>query len=578
LSTIISRRALLSNGLNAGIGVVVVSQLSGSNRLVLAGSANFQRAAERFQPAYQRLDAFIAQHMNEIGAPGMTVALADRNGLLRTSQYGFADLKAGTKVGPQTMFEIGSISKSFVSLAILSLADEGKIDLHKPVIEYLPWLKINSRYSPFTTHHLLTHTAGLSAVPLLMRVAATTLITGSEPGSRFVYSNIGYALLGFLLEAIDKRPFSDVLLKRVLDPLGMTASAPAITNAIKEKMAVGYVPFYDDRPFPLKGKLTEAPWVEVPEAAGSVAATSGDMVGYLQMLLNRGVGPRGRVISEKSFQLLITPVIKADFRNEPASYAYGLWTSNAGTRTLLRHTGGMVAFSSAMYADLTDGFAAFASVNANLRGYRPVDVTRYALDLLYAASRNQELPAIPPPTATPDTINNAVDYAGTFTAPDGRKLVLVDQADKLFLLHGGQRLALERAGRDRFIIRHPDYELFALSFGREERAVVEAFHGPDWWTNERYVGPKAFDYPKEWDTFTGRYRSDSPWYGSARLFVRKGRLIFDDQQFLIPLEPGVFRPQGDLNSAERMTFDTVLNGKAIHFNFSGIDFYRTFTP
>jgi CubicO group peptidase (beta-lactamase class C family) len=578
LSRIISRRALLRNGLNAGAGVIVFSQLHGPGRLVLAASANSQRTTDRFEPAYKRLDVFIAQHMRETGAPGMTLTLADRNGLLRTSQYGFADLKAGVKVGPQTLFQIGSISKSFVAIAILSLADEGKIDLHKPVIEYLPWLKVESTYAPFTTHHLLTHTAGLSAVPLLMRTAANTLRVGWEPGARFLYSNIGYLLLGFILEAVDKRPFPEVLSKRVLEPLGMTASAPVITNAIKERLAIGYTPLHEDRPFPLRGKLAEAPWLEVPEAAGSIAATAGDMGAYLQMLLNRGVGPRGRVISEESFQLLVKPVIAAPFRGEPASYGYGLWTSDVANRTLLRHTGGMVAFSSAMYADLTDGFAAFASVNANMRGYRPVAVTRYALDLLHAASHNLELPVVPLPQPAPDSIKNASDYAGTFTSPDGKKLVLISQGDKLILQHGGQRVVLEQSGRDRFIVKHPDYELFALSFGRDKDVVVEAFHGPNWWTNERYTGPKVFEYPKEWDTLTGRYRSDSPWYGSGRLFVRKGRLILDDQQFLIPLEPGVFRPQGDVNAAERITFDTLLNGKAMHLNFSGIDFYRTFTP
>ncbi|MGI8898978.1 MAG: serine hydrolase domain-containing protein [Pyrinomonadaceae bacterium] len=573
-----SRRALLRNGFNAGVGLLVFGQLPGIGRPLLVASANSQRALERFQPAYKRLDAFIAQHMHDTGAPGMTVALADRNGLLSTSQYGFADLKSGVKVGPQTLFEIGSISKSFVAIAVLSLADEGKIDLHKPVIEYLPWLKVESKHAPFTTHHLLTHTAGLSAVSLLMRVAATTLTAGWEPGSRFLYSNVGYVLLGFILEAIDRRPFPEVLHKRVLELLGMTTSAPVITNAIKERLAIGYGPLHEDRPFPLRGKIAEAPWLEVPEAAGSVAATAGDMVAYMQMLLNRGMGPRGRVISEKSFQLLVKPAIKAPFRGEDASYGYGLWTSDVGNRTLVRHTGGMVAFSSAMYADLTDGFAAFASVNANLRGYRPVAVTRYALDLLHAASRNQKLPALPARQPSPESIKNAADYGGTFTAPDGKKLVLIAQGEKLILQHGGQRIVLEQAGRDRFIVKHPDYDLFNLSFGRDKDVVVEAFHGADWWTNERYSGPKFFEYPKEWDSLTGRYRSDSPWYGSSRLFVRKGRLILDDQQFLISLEPGVFRPQGDINAAERITFDKVVNGKATHLNFSGIDFYRTFTP
>ena len=129
---------------------------------VLAFAREAGTQADRFQPAYKLLDEFIARHMKEVGA-GMTLAIADRKGLLRTSQYGFADLKAGVKVTPQTLFEIGSISKSFVGIAILRAADEGRIDLHKPVISYLPWLKVESKYAPFTTHHLLSHTAGLSS-------------------------------------------------------------------------------------------------------------------------------------------------------------------------------------------------------------------------------------------------------------------------------------------------------------------------------------------------------------------------------------------------------------------------------
>jgi CubicO group peptidase (beta-lactamase class C family) len=534
--------------------------------------------ADRFQPAYKLLDDFIVRHMKEVGAPGMTLAIADRKGLLRTSQYGFADLKAGVKVKPQTLFEIGSISKSFVGIAMLQAAAEGRIDLHKPVVSYLPWLKVESKYAPFTTHHLLSHTAGLSSVPLLMRVAASTLRTGSEPGTRFLYSNIGYVLLGFLLEAVEKRPFAEVLRKRVLEPLGMNSSEPVITNASRERMAVGYGPLHEDRPFPLRGKLAEAPWLEVPEAAGSVTATAGDMVAYLQFLLNRGVGPRGRVLSEKSFQLLVQPVIKAPFRGEDASYSYGLWISEIAGNTLARHTGGMVAFSSAMHADLTNGLGAFASVNANLRGYRPNVVVKYALDLLRATLRDQELPAAPTPPPEPDKIANAAAYAGSYTSPDDKKLQLAAEGEQLILQHKGQRVVLEQAGRDRFIVKHPDFELFALSFARQQEAVVEAFHGGSWWTNEKYKGARGFEAPQEWNAYVGRYRSDSPWYGSTRVVIRKGRLLLDGEQPLAQIETGVFRPESDNNGAERITFDTLVNGTAMRMNYSGIDFYRTFTP
>lgn len=576
MQSLISRRSLLSNGIKTSLGLIILKELQWVTRPVIASSRQSQRA-DQFQPALARLDEFIARHMNEVGAPGMTVAIANLNGLLRDSQYGFADLKSRLKVSRETLFQIGSISKSFVGLALLQAAEEGKLDLHKPVDTYLPWLKVESQFSPFTTHHLLSHTAGLSGIPLLNRVAATTLRTATEPGTRFVYSNIGYVLLGFILEAIDKRSFAESLRKRVLEPLGMSASVPTITNGTRSRMAIGYGPLHDDRPFPLKGTLAEAPWLEVSEAAGSVAATAKDMGAYLQLLLNKGAGPRGRVISEKSFELFTHPVIKAPFRGEEASYGYGLWTSDINGHTVLRHTGGMVAFSSSMYADVTSGFAVFASVNARMSGYRPVAVTKYALELLNAASRNQELPALPPPPQAPNQIRNAADYVGTFTSPEGKKLVLTSKGDQLLLEHNKRQIVLELIGRDRFIVKDPDFALYTLAFVREKDKVVEAFHGGDWWTNEHYSGPKTFEYPKEWDAFTGNYRSDSPWYGSTRVVIRKGRLLIGGEQALVPLEAGVFRPDGDV-SADRVVFDTTVNGKAMHLNLSGIDFYRTFTP
>jgi D-alanyl-D-alanine carboxypeptidase len=573
---ILSRRKLLSGGIKTGLGLVVLNQLSFNSRPVIAFS-EAAPSADRFQAAYQRLDEFIPRHMNEVGAPGMTVALVSRHGLLRTSQYGFADLKARLPVAPETLFEIGSISKSFVAIATLQLAEEGKLDLYTPVTDYLPWLKIDSQYAPITTHHLLSHTSGLSGVPLLMRVAATQLRTGFQPGTRFVYSNIGYVIIGLLLEALDKRPLADVLRNRVLGPLRMKSSDAIITNDTHERLATGYVPFHDDRPFPLRGKLAESAWLEVPEAAGSIAATAKDMGAYLRMLLDRGVGPYGRVLSEKSFELLTHPVIKAPFRGEEASYAYGLWVSDKNAHTLLRHTGGMVSFSSAMYIDLTAGVAAFASVNANLGGYRPILVTKFALDLLNAASLGQELPRLPPSPPSPLVVRNAADYAGTFTSPDGKNLLLVAKNEQLIVRQGNQRIVLEQAGQDRFIVKHPDFELFTLGFGREKGLVVEAFLGERWWTNERYSGPKTFDFPQEWEAYTGHYRSDSPWYGSIRIVIRKGQLLVEGEQPISQIEPGVFRPEED-TGADRMIFDTIVNGKAVHLNLSGIDFYRTFTP
>ncbi len=160
------------------------------------------------------------------------------------------------------------------------------------------------------------------------------------------------------------------------------------------------------------------------------------------------------------------------------------------------------------------------------------------------------------------------------------------------LRYGHERIALERRGPDRFYVDHPvkreakrlhpDFALFLLRFGREEGKVVEVFHGPDWYTNERYAGPTTFDYPEEWDAYPGHYRSHNPWLSNFRVVLRKGVLVLvepsGDEEPLRPLGDGIFRVGEEERSPERIRFDTILNGQALRMNLSCGDCYRTFTP
>ena len=565
---IISRRTFLSSSAKSALGVTLLHSFAPAR--VLGQSA-------AVQPLFARLDEFIVRHMRETGAPGLTLALANRDGLIRASTYGYADTKAGQRVVPETMFEIGSISKSFVGLALLQLRDEGKLDFNKPIVEYLPWLKINSKFAAITTHHVVTHTAGLPGAPLLLDALLDELWTAYEPGKRFLYSNTGYNILGFLIETIDKRPFADAMRARMLAPLGMSASSPIITNDLRRVMAIGYEPLQEGKPFSLNGPLAEAQWIEVDIAAGSVASTPADMAKYIRMLLNRGALPKGRLISEDSFALFTKPAINSPYRGEPASYGYGMWVSDVGGHTRLRHTGGMVAFSSSIDVDVTGGIGAFASVNANLRGYRPVSVTKYAVELFNASAEGKPLPDAPAPPPAPDEVKNAADYVGTYTSLDGKKLELVAEGNKLILVHANRRVVLEHAGGDRFIVKHADFETFLLGFGRENQQVTQAFHGASWYLGEKYTGPKTFETKKDWEGFVGHYNNDSPWYGDTRIVMRKGQLFIDGVQPLVPRGDGKFGI-GDPEAPDWMSFESIVDGRAMRLNFSGIIFRRVFTP
>ncbi len=563
----LSRRNFLSSSAKSAVAVTILKSLPSG---VFAQSG-------AMQPVFARLDEFIARHMRETGAPGMTLALANRDGLIRASTYGYADTKAGLRVVPETMFEIGSVSKSFVSLCLLQLRDEGKLDLNKPVVEYLPWLKINSKFEAITTHHILSHTGGLPGAPLLLDALLGELWTTYAPGKRFLYSNTGYNILGFLIEAIDKRPFAESMRTRILTPLGMTASSPIITNDLRKLMAVGYEPLSEGKPFPIRGPLAEAQWLEVDIAAGSIASTPADMAKYMRMLINHGALPKGRLISEDAFTLFTKPAINSPYRGEPASYGYGLWVSDIEGHTRLRHTGGMVAFSSSIDVDLTAAMGAFASVNANLRGYRPVAVTKYAIELFNASLAGKSLPDPPAPPPAPDEVKNAADYAGIYTAPDGKKLELAAEGEKLILVHHNRRIVLERAGGDRFIVKHPDFDRFLLGFVRENQQVTQAFHGPDWYTGAKYTGPKTFETKKDWEAFAGHYNNDSAWYGDTRVVLRNGQLFIDGVQPLIPRGDGKFG-LGDPETPDWISFESIVDGRAMRLNYSGIIFRRAFTP
>jgi hypothetical protein len=158
-----------------------------------------QEVKSKYADCFKQLDAFIEQYMREMNAPGMTLVMADRDGVQRVATYGFADREQHAAVKPEQLFEIGSISKSFVANCLLQLHQEGKLDLHKPIVEYLPWFRIESNFAPITTHHLLTHSSGLPGNgPLFLADPAAKHRAANPPGERFHYCNTAFSRAGAL--------------------------------------------------------------------------------------------------------------------------------------------------------------------------------------------------------------------------------------------------------------------------------------------------------------------------------------------------------------------------------------------
>ncbi len=547
-------------------------------------AARAEEAPARFQAAFDAVDAAVRQSMAEHRTPGLALALTSREELLFHRPYGFADLKLRTPVTADTLFQIGSISKSFTAVALMQLADAGRFDPQRPVAATLPWFSVRSDHGPITAHHLLSHTAGIPAnrdavtSSRFMAWALRDQGTAWEPGSRYHYSNVGYQVLHALLEEVSGRPYAELVRERIFEPLGMSSSLAEIRSESRSTQAIGYVHAYDDRPPHRSRPLVEAAFGEYRIGDGCVLSTAPDMAAYLRMLLNRGAGPGGRLLSAEAFDRFATAVTERPRDDGTSGYGYGIRVRRRDGRDFLGHSGGMLGLVADATADLTEGFGAVVLVNGP---GAPWDLAPFALDVLRAAAHGEPLPTFPAAT-DPEQVDNATDYAAVYRSPAGDELRIEADGPRLLLRRGDERIVLEKLGEDTFYSPHPDFDRHPFRFVRDDGgAVVEITRGAGWYANDRYDGPREFPSPAGWQAYAGRYRNYSPWFPYFEIVLRKGRLIaitgmggesYYGETVLAPIGPGLFRP-GDEPSPETLRFEAVAGGQALSAVWSGHRFF-----
>ena len=436
------------------------------------------------------------------GQPGLALALTDRDTVLLTRTYGAADVATGAPVAPETLFEIGSIGKSFTAVLVLQLAEAGRVDLAAPVDHYLPWFHVPQPPGarPIAVAHLLSHTAGIVAGADATPEAAFQVWAlrdtpaRSAPGERFHYSNVGYKALGLVLEAIEGRRYPELLRERILDPLGMTASEPAITNDMRERLAVGYEYGCDDRLGYSGAPLAPATWLETDTADGSIASTAEDMCAFARMLLRDGDGPHGRLLSPATFARMREPHIDT---GEMSSYGYGLGIGDLGGHRLIGHGGGMVGYRSALQADTEAGVAAVVLQNGPAAA--PVTLARRAIGI--ALGR--------PPSVTPDARE----------VPTGRYQPADGSGDAIELVAGRKGVLLRTAAGD-IALDEWDDGLYAVADPAWDRFPLEidgTVTAPELWHGDRrYVPPDTghpagVSPPPALRAIAGHYRAHNPW-------------------------------------------------------------------
>src|SRR5438876_391361 len=322
--------------------------------LVLLGILFFHATALA-QDKASKIDQLISLY-NRYGQFNGSALVADNGRVIYKKGFGLANMEWNIPNAPDTKFRLGSITKQFTATLILQLVEQGKIKLDGKLSDYLPDYRKDTG-AKVTIHNLLSHTSGVPSYTSLPGFFANVsrnpfavddfmkkYASGDlefEPGTKFVYSNSGYFLLGAIIEKVTGKPYEQVLKQNIFDPLGMKDSGYDHWETILSKRAIGYT----QTP---RGYET-APYLDmsIPYAAGSLYSTVEDLYLWDQALYGE------KILSAKSKELMFRPNLN--------NYGYGFVMTKATLAPptklavpVIQHNGGINGFSTTIVRMVDD--------------------------------------------------------------------------------------------------------------------------------------------------------------------------------------------------------------------------------
>ncbi len=286
-------------------------------------------------PSPDTLTAHVARALTEEGLVGVTWSLVTP-AQVTLGAAGLRDLGTGAPLSPDDRMQVGSVAKTIVAAGVLVLVTDGRINLDAPVSEYLPDVRFDNQWAsvaPVLVRHLLDHTSGLDDVrlwqvftlrgkpdaPLQAGLGTGALRVETRPGARFSYSNVGYLLLGLVIEAVTGERYEQWLDRALLAPLGMTRSTVEFVTQIGEggdsTLAMGH----------FEGGARGPSYAWPVRPAGQFTTTAADMATFARFLMSDGVVDGRQLIDGELLQAMAVPTTtQATSAGLATGYALGL--------------------------------------------------------------------------------------------------------------------------------------------------------------------------------------------------------------------------------------------------------------
>ena len=320
-----------------------------------------------FAAALQQIDALAADTYRTDSLGGMTVGVVVGPRLVWTKSYGFADADVKRPASAETVYRIGSITKQFTALMLLQLVEQGTVRLTDPVEKYVPEISAIPRFHPavppITLLQLATMTSGLAREPKGPADHSEGPVSGwskkvleslpqtvyqFEPGTQYLYSNIGYATLGLALERAAGRPFTQYVQERVVAPLGMTQTAFELTPEMRRRVARGYSRSREGKvDSSAADRELDGRGYRVPN--GALMSTVTDLARFVSFELGEGQW----IVKKETQEANFTRVQLAN-GTLTSGYGVGFQANRRGTLVVFGHGGSTAGFrAAALFARAT---------------------------------------------------------------------------------------------------------------------------------------------------------------------------------------------------------------------------------
>ncbi len=443
--------------------------VSASALFLLLAAALPAAAAKPAAPA-QEIDALLARAIPADGPGVAVIAVKDGKTVFRKA-YGMANLELGVPLVPDSVFRLGSITKQFAAVAVLMLAEEGKLSLSDPITKHLPGYPTHGHV--ITVEHLLTHTSGIRSYTGLpgymtgpkIRADLTTAelleVFSKEPmdfapGAEWRYDNSGYVLLGAILEKVSGKPYGELLAERIFRPLGMKSTRVGDEGPILARRAAGYTRDGETVANARFLSMTQ------PHAAGALVSTVDDLALWDAALYGE------KLVKRASLEQAWTPAVTRD--GKPTRYGYGFGVSTLRGARSIEHGGGINGFST--YAVRLPDEKVYVAVLANSDA-PAADPTTLGKEIA-ALLIGKPFPARVPVPVDPKLLER---WVGVYRFdPQTTRTITVDGGKLFSQRSGGPRLELKPLSASEFFF---DRSLTRISFVAPDGKAKEALFYPE---------------------------------------------------------------------------------------------------